>query len=280
MVASDDGQLDGRSVWEAMAPGWKERHGYFESAAGPVTEAMLRKASPAPGETVLDLAAGTGVVGLAAARGVGPQGQAIISDFVPDMVEAARRNADELGMDNVDCRVLDAEQLDLDDDSVDVVLCRWGYMLMPNPMRALAESRRVLTQGGRLSCAVFGGPGENPWAALPMRVLVERGLASPPRPDAPGTLALADRDRLRTLLTDVGFSTVEIVDVPFSWPFSDGASYWKFLTEAAGAVALAIERLERDEQEQVHEDLLARLEPYVTEEGMELPAVAVVAAAS
>jgi ubiquinone/menaquinone biosynthesis C-methylase UbiE len=96
------------------------------------------------------------------------------------MVEAAERHVVALGLENVECHVLDAERLDLPDDAVDGVLCRWGYMLMPNPEAAFAETHRVLRSGGRLSCAVFGRPEQNPWARLPSRVLQERGHMPPP----------------------------------------------------------------------------------------------------
>jgi ubiquinone/menaquinone biosynthesis C-methylase UbiE len=65
------------------------------------------------------------------------------------MVEVARRRAEELGLANVEPRVLDAERMDLDDSSVDGIVCRFGYMLMADPAAALAESRRVLREGGR-----------------------------------------------------------------------------------------------------------------------------------
>src|SRR5262245_26229824 len=99
-----------RAVWEAMAPGWDDRHAYFEETARPVTERMLERLAPAPGQVVLELAAGTGVVGFAAAALVGSGGGVIVSDFSEAMVEAAGRRATELGLDNVACRVLDAER--------------------------------------------------------------------------------------------------------------------------------------------------------------------------
>src|SRR5438132_1155995 len=68
-----------QAVWEAMAPGWDRRHAYFEETARPVTERMLERLAPARGETILELAAGTGVVGFAAAALVGPSGRAIVS---------------------------------------------------------------------------------------------------------------------------------------------------------------------------------------------------------
>src|SRR5438046_2313738 len=118
-----------QAVWEAMAPAWDGRHRYFEERARPVTERMLERLAPARGEAILELAGGTGVVGLAAAALVGSGGRVIVSDFSEAMVEVARRRARELGLENVECRMLDAERLDLPDAAVDGVLCRWGYML-------------------------------------------------------------------------------------------------------------------------------------------------------
>lgn len=125
------------AVWEAMAPGWDHRHAYFEERARPVTERMLEQRAPARGQTILDLAAGTGVVGFAAAQIVGSVGRVIVSDFSEAMVEAAKRQAFKLGLENVECRVLDAERLDLPNEAVDGVLCRWGHMLMVDPAAAL-----------------------------------------------------------------------------------------------------------------------------------------------
>jgi SAM-dependent methyltransferase len=138
------------------------------------------------------------------------------------------------GLENVECRVLDAERLELPDAVVDGVLCRWGYMLMANPEAALVETRRVLRRGGRLSCVVFAGAGKNPWVALPCRVLQERGHMPPPEAGAPGILALADRDRLRRLFVGAGFSEPDIDEVAFVWRFRDPDEYWGFLTGVFG----------------------------------------------
>lgn len=268
------------AVWEAMAPGWDDRHAYFEETARPVTERMLERLAPARGQTVLDLAAGTGVVGFAAAALVGSGGRAIVSDFSEAMVEAAERHAAELGLEHVECRVLDAERLDLPNEAVDGVLCRWGYMLMADPAAALAETRRVLRRGGRLSCAVFSGPEQNPWAALPSRVLQERGHMPRPEAGAPGILALSDPDRLRRLFAGAGFSDPQIEDVAFRWRFADADHYWEFLTGAAGAIAMMLVRLAEDERARVHGEIAERVAPYEGADGIELPAVSPVVSAS
>jgi SAM-dependent methyltransferase len=204
----------------------------------------------------------------------------IVSDFSQAMVDVADRQARDHGLHNVECRQLDAERLDLPDAAVDGVLCRWGYMLMGDPAAALAETRRVLRRGGRLSCAVFGTPQQNPWAAIPSRVLQERRHMPPPEAGAPGILALADSDRVRKLFAGAGFEEPHIDEVPFTWDFSDVDDYWEFLTAAAGAIAVVIARLDDDEQRQVRQQLAERVAPFVHAGRIVLPAVSNVASAS
>jgi SAM-dependent methyltransferase len=276
-VQATDFKRASHAVWEAMAPGWAERHAYIEEAARPVTERMLERLAPEPGQTVLDLAAGTGIVGFAAAALVGPRGRVIVSDFSKAMLRAAQRRAARLT--NVECRLLDAEQLALPDQTIDGVLCRWGYMLIASPDAALAEARRVLRRDGRLCCAVFAGPEQNPWAALPLSVLEERGHMLPPHPDAPGVFALADRGRLSRAFVAAGFRAPQIDEVPFSWRFRNSDDYWTFLIAAAGAIATVLARIEDKERERVRKQIATRASRFSSDRGIELPALSLVATA-
>jgi SAM-dependent methyltransferase len=279
-MESNEFRLASHAVWEAMAPGWEERHGWFETAARPVTERMLEVLQVNPGETILELAAGTGVVGFSALGALGGDTRLIVSDFAPAMVEAARRQGVGLGFEHIDYRVLDAEALELPDESVDGVLCRWGYMLLANPARALAETQRVLRDGGHVSCAVFAGPEKNPWAALPMSVLDESGHLPPPKAGQPGILALADTARLRRLFADAGLTDPEIEKVPHAFPFTDEGDYWRFLSDVAGAISMTLGRLDDQARSDVRANLATRLESYTGPDGLELPAVSLVVAAS
>lgn len=266
------------AVWQAMAPGWDARHTYFETVARPVTQAMLQRLDPSPGDTVLDLAAGTGIVGFSAAGLVGDAGRVVVSDFSEAMVESAGRHAEELGLENVECRVLDAERLDLPDESVDGVVCRWGLMLLADPAAALRETRRVLRPGGRTSAAVFAGPEDNPWAALPAGVLQEHGHMPSPEPGTPGILALADRDRLGRLFAEAGFAEPAIDEVPFDLRFAGMDDYWDFMTGVAGAIAMVLEKLSDEERKRVRDELGARLDAAGSEP-FELPAKSLVVSA-
>lgn len=263
-----------------MAPGWDERHAYFEEVARPVTDRMLDLLGPSAGDVILDLAAGTGVVGFSAAALVGRTGRVIVSDFAEAMVEVASRRAADLGLDNVECRVLDAERIDLPDGSVDAVICRWGYMLMADVDAALRETRRVVRADGRVACAVFAGPEQNPWAALASRALQRRGHIPPPEAGAPGILALGDRDRLRLLFTEAGFAEPTIEEVAFSFRFADTDEYWEFLNSAAGAIAMVLQRLGDDERERIRADVAGQLGAFGGPGQIELPATSFVLSAS
>jgi ubiquinone/menaquinone biosynthesis C-methylase UbiE len=86
----------------------------------------------------------------------------ISSDFSPTMLDEARKRGAERGIENVEYEVIDAVKIELEDDSVDGVLCRFGYMLMHDAEAALAETRRVLRPGGRVAFSVWASPERNP----------------------------------------------------------------------------------------------------------------------
>ena len=183
------------------------------------------------------------------------------------MVEAARRRGGEQGLENVEYQVLDAEKMDLGDDSIDRVVCRWGYMLMADPAAALAETRRVLRDGGKLSFSVWDAPDKNLWAAVPGMVLVERGHIPPPEPGAPGIFAMADPDRIRELVTGAGFADPEIEHLALVWPYEDTDAHWSFTLKLAGPLADVISKLDEDEREAIRADVKSRIEAAMSEDG-------------
>jgi ubiquinone/menaquinone biosynthesis C-methylase UbiE len=127
---------------------------------------LLALARLAPGERVLDVACGTGLVTLDAARAVGARGRVLGVDISGQMVDAARRHAECQRLFNVGFERMDAEQLDLPDDSFDVVLCSLGLMYAPEPARAVREMMRVLRPGGRVVIAVWGERARCGWASV------------------------------------------------------------------------------------------------------------------
>jgi SAM-dependent methyltransferase len=107
-----------------------------------------------PGETILDVGCGAGTDLLLAAHHTGPNGRAIGVDMTPAMLELVRRSALKTGLwENVEVRRGCAEELPVDNESVDIVISNGVINLSPNKLRALGEIYRVLKPGGRLYLA-------------------------------------------------------------------------------------------------------------------------------
>jgi SAM-dependent methyltransferase len=238
-----------------------------------VAERLVELLDPAPGTTLLEIAAGPGDTGFLAAEQIGPGGHLISSDFGPEMVEVARRRATELGLTNASFRVLDGQALDLADASIDGVLCRFGYMLMPEPVAGLAETRRVLRSGGRLAFAVWGSADENPWAATIGRVLVGHGLLERPAPDAPGPFRLADPAHVGALVSDAGLELLVLENLEVTWRYSSFEEYWKVTSDVSQTLVTVLQRLGSRQQKAVRAEVEQGLAAYESGGELVIPGV-------
>lgn len=271
-----------RAVWDEMAPGWDRHRDYMWQTTRHVAEWLVEQVRPQPGHVILDIAGGPGDNGFLAAERVGDSGKVIVTDFAPQMVETARRRAEEMGLSNVETMVLDAERMELADDSVDGIVCRWGFMLMLDPRSAVKECRRVLKDGARLALSVWAGPDKNPWVTTTGMTMMQLGHEPAGDPFGPGGMfSLADHDTLRSLLTGAGFTDVVIEEMPVEWRYESFDQSWEFSTEVAGALASIVRALPPNEVERFRAALEANEEPFRTEDGgLVLPGVTVNAAAS
>lgn len=242
---SSPAQPDESSVaaWDAVADGWERQHERLSAHTRPVDERVLELADVHDDEVVLELAAGLGSLSRLLASRVAPGGQVICSDGSAAMIEAARRHtADTLP---VTFRVMDAQSIDLDDESVDVVVCKMGLMLLPDPATAASEARRVLRPGGRFVAATWGPLEHNPWLATFGAAMLTHGHAPPSDPTAPGGIfSLAATEKLESLFHHAGFDdvAVETVDVPER--LASFEAYWQLRAETSGPLTLALADLD------------------------------------
>src|SRR6202046_4226310 len=258
--------------WEEAASGWTRQQGAMREFSAPVSHWMIDAIALQPGERVLELAAGLGETGMLAAELVAPMGGVIVSDQAEAMLSGARERSIALGLNNVEFRVLNAEWIDLPVASVDVVLCRWGYMLMADPPTALRETRRVLRPEGHVGLAVWDAIEHNPWALLPGVELMERGLLDPPTPGAPGPFALGDRKRVRALLEDAGFDEVWVEPLELTQHSPSFDEFWETTLDISRVFHDAVLARPEPEIAAIRASLAARLDPYTTMEGaLEIP---------
>lgn len=259
-------------AWESVSGGWEKRREWMMEITGLIGRRMVEDADPQPGETVLELASGTGDTGFIAAKAIGADGKLVSTDISPKMLAAAERTGEALGVTNAEFRLLDMEAMDLPDDFADVVLCRWGFMFPPDPADAFAETRRVLRDGGRLAFATWAPPQKNMWAAAAGMTLVARGHMPPPEPGAPGIFALADPDRISQLVTGAGFDEPQVAEVSFEYHYADLEDYWTAITDLAGPLAQVIAGLDDAEREATREQVAETIAPFADGDGYAIPA--------
>jgi SAM-dependent methyltransferase len=253
--------------WSTVAPDWAALSGRIDRQLGAAADWIIAALDLQPGDSVLELAGGPGTLSMMAARAVGPSGRVLYSDFAAPMVDAARGRLAEEGLTWVDCRVIDAEAIDLPEDSVDAVACRMGYMLMAEPAVALRETARVLKPGGTVALAVWADAGSNPWAGVPMRAIATHLSLPTPPPDAPGMWSLSEEDRLRAELEHAGFGTVEVVALQDTVEFESADQWIEMTRRLAGPLRTLWENLDEPTRTGVEQLIREAAEPFEGADG-------------
>ena len=165
---------------------------------------MAEAARLAPGQKVLDVACGTGVLAREAAARVAPDGAVTGLDRNDGMLAVARRKAPAL-----EWRLARAESLPFADAAFDAVVCQFGLMFFEDRVGALKEMWRVLRPGGRLAVAVWdaldNSPGYAAMVALLKRLFDDRAADALRAP-----FVLGDAERLRALFGEAGIAGIEV----------------------------------------------------------------------
>jgi ubiquinone/menaquinone biosynthesis C-methylase UbiE len=236
--------------------------------------AMMALAALAPGTQVLDVACGTGLVSLEAARAVGPDGHVLGVDLSGRMLNCAERRAADVKLSNCSFARMDAERLSLPDASFDIVLCALGLMYMPDPEQALREMRRVLRPGGRIALAVWGERSNCGWSAL--FSIVDAEVASEV---CPLFFRLGQRDTLARLCADAQFEAIEQHRISTTLAFADASA----ACDAAfvgGPVALAWSRFGDEVRSRVRVGYVNSINKWRLGNGFRIPGEFVIAAAT
>jgi ubiquinone/menaquinone biosynthesis C-methylase UbiE len=237
---------------------------YFVPAIGaPLAADLIDAAELRPGERVLDVACGTGVVTRLAVKRVGESGRVAGSDVNPAMLEAARSAAQGA---SIEWAEASAESMPYADESFDVVLCQMGLQFMANKLAALREMRRVLVPGGRV---VLNVPGPTP---APMDAFAEalgRHVAAEASSFVHLVFSLNDPAELRDLMDGAGFRDVEVrrtkkdLLVPPAEQFM-----WQYIHSTPMAAVLA--KLDDSAREAFERDLCEHWQAFAKNGGMEL----------
>jgi len=285
-VSFDANAYRGASLenWEDAASAWVRRQELLRELAAPVSKWMIEAVAPRPGERVLELAAGLGEPAMLAAKLVAPLGGVIVSDQAEAMLDGARARAVALGLSNIEFQVLNAEWIDLPVASVDAVLCRWGYMLMADPVAALTETRRVLASGGRLALAAWAAIEHNPWASLPAQELKERGLVAGPGDSdgpQPGPFAFGSSTIVSGLLEQAGFTDIRVETIELQRRHVSFQELWDTTLDLSRNFHDAVLSRPTEEIAEIQDSLAQRFAQYSSPDGkLEVPARTLVASAA
>jgi ubiquinone/menaquinone biosynthesis C-methylase UbiE len=152
--------------WRTTARFWAKHSDTIRTMFAPLTEALIQDAGIGEGQTVLDVAGGTGEPSLTIAERVGSKGSVTCTDAVAEMVAAAETEAQRRGVTNIAFRQCVADSLPFENSSFDAVVCRLGVMFFPDPLTALREMLRVARPGGSLGLAVWDQNELNPFTHI------------------------------------------------------------------------------------------------------------------
>ena len=268
-----------KAQWSAAAAGWERWGDWFDRHSGNLAGWLCDAAGIKAGQTVLDLACGSGNPAATAAERVRPGGRVVATDLSPDMVAVTKRKAQTLGLDNLEAREMDMQALAFPDASFDGATCRFGLMFCPDPVKAVSEIRRVLKPGARFATAVWDVPAKNPFFTAITAVLGEFVALPPPDPTAPGVFRLAPPGELERVLKAGGFSSVAVEARPITLTYGSLEEYWQIQTDLAAPLRGAIASLSPDKIQQLKAKMFEALKPHLDGTAVKLAAVPLCASA-
>ena len=278
-IEIDDVRARLHRMWTGVAPAWGANAAFVDARGKHVTARMLALSQPQPGDRVLELACGPGGPGLAAAPLVQPNGEVVLSDLAESMTAIAASRASALGLRNLTTRVLDLEHIDAPDAAYDVVFCREGLMLVPDPAAAVGEIGRVLRPGGRVVITVWGPREKNPWLGVVFDVVSDQlGTPTPP-PGLPHPFSLTDADELADLLSAAGLADVVVSELATPYHAASVDEWWERTAALAGPLAQKLAALPPAAAQALRHRAGEAIAGYQTPAGLDIPGVSLVASA-
>jgi SAM-dependent methyltransferase len=180
--------------------------------------------------------------------------------------EAARTE----GLTNVAIRVMHAENLGLDADSFDAVICRLALMLFPNPVKALTEMRRVVKPGDKVAVMVYAALEKNPYHGIFYGIVCRLGNIPAPAPGEPWMYALGNPGALEDLYRRAGFLQAFVHAVPLPRRFPSAADAMRSMRNSAGDLRELMNRLTEPERERAWVEIEEQLRRFEGPNGLEV----------
>lgn len=263
------------ALFDTLAPGCDRAALRFFAFAA---DRMVYRLRLAPGEKVLDVATGTGMVATAAARLVGPSGRVTGIDIAEGMLDQAWENARRQGATNLDMHVMDAEHLEFRSRYFDAVLCGAGIYYLPDMSSALEEWARVLKPGGRLLFTGFSPSAFQPMAGLLLDLLAARGHGRSAGAQPLLWQRLGSLEQYRALLSGAGFGDVRVEAEQLGYHLTVAGDWWEVVWNSD--LRRLVEGLPDAELGRLRADHQAAVEGLRTEKGIWMDVATIFASAT
>jgi ubiquinone/menaquinone biosynthesis C-methylase UbiE len=237
-------------------PDYDQKSPFHEALANRLVEL----AQPQPGNQVLDIATGTGLAAIAAAQIVGDQGRVVGVDIAKGMLEQAQYKIDTIGLKNIELIEADADDLDFDDSSFDIILCSSALIYLTDIANTLQRWHRFLKSGGKVAFSCFAQTAHT--AAIIFRAKVQTQGILIPNPNEP----LGTPHKCRNLLTKAGFHNIQIVTEQLGFYLNDFERAWD--VNAKSAFGSQVKELSPERLEKLKAEYIAELEATATDKGI------------
>ncbi|HQV98824.1 MAG TPA: class I SAM-dependent methyltransferase [Bacteroidia bacterium] len=263
--------------WQTAAEAWYRWSPTLNQWLGKATETMLEMAGISTGHRVLDVAAGAGEQSITTAKKVGVTGYVLATDISSNILEFAKQMAKQAGLENIETKVMDGENLTVPDSTFDAVISRVGLIYFPDQQRALKEMLRVLKPGGKVAAIVYSTPDKNKFFSVPVSIIRNRAKLPPPLPGQPGPFSLGADGVIEKSFIQAGFINVKSVRVDSPLLMPEAKDCVQFEKESFGALHQMMSSLTDTEKESVWKEIEQELKQFETENGFTGPCEMVVA---
>ena len=266
--------------WSDVAPLWEKYRPIIRQMFAPVTQALVEDGLIRSGHAVLDIATGPGEPACTIAPLVGPEGRVFGIDPVLEMVEAARREADRLGLKNAQFEVAPADQLPFPANTFAAAVSRFGVMFFPSPVAAVREILRVLKPGGTLALAVWHLAEKNPFFYTLSSLIGQYVDSPPPAPDA-DPFRFATPGMLRDILAEAGVLAPceRVLQFTIAAPISV-EDFWTLRMEMSESLRQKVSMLSAEQLTEVKRLALEALREHSAHHRMSFPAEVLIVSGS
>ncbi|MBS1559627.1 MAG: methyltransferase domain-containing protein [Bacteroidetes bacterium] len=264
--------------WQETAEAWYRWSPTLNQWLGKATDRMLEMAGIIRGYRVLDIAAGAGSQSMTIAKKVGANGYVLATDISSNILEYAQQAAHQARIDNIETKVMDGENLTLEENSFDAVISRVGLIYFPNLQKALKEMLGMLKPGGKIAALVYSTPEKNQFFSIPISIIQNRAKLPPPLPNQPGPFSLGAEGVIEKAFSQAGFKNIktEYIDSPLR--LSSVKECLKFEKESFGALHQMMNGLAEAEKESVWLEIENEFLKFESASGFEAPCQMVAAA--